>query len=242
MTTKKTVSAGKDVHADTGQKPKKLTKAPAPTALAKPLNVARMRQLRKRAGLTQEQVAARLGVDPATISRIERGLVVDLSLDRLHALASVYKASIAEFLNPGVLGTGVHAAVAIPRLAATTLLSMKLDGLGSLLDHWRGRTEVVAQALAGYFCVEIPNDGVPQAVPTRSLAVIDSADRSPADDRLYLLIHDGAVLARRYQALHKLGQFVAPSVGDQIPRPIMLADGPEIVGRIVSSIQSYEDQ
>lgn len=138
MTTKKTVSAGKDIHADTGQKPKKLKAQ----AAAEPLNVGRMRQLRKRAGLTQEQVAARLGVDPATISRIERGLVVDLSLDRLHSLASVYKASIAEFLNPGVLGGGVHAAVAIPRLAAATLLSMKLDGLGSLLDHWRGRTEV----------------------------------------------------------------------------------------------------
>ena len=68
MTTKKTVSAGKDIHADTGQRPNTVT--------ANPVAAGQLKRLRKRAGLTQEQAAARLGVDPATISRMERGLVV----------------------------------------------------------------------------------------------------------------------------------------------------------------------
>ncbi len=237
MTSKKTVAQGRDTHADTGQGKAARGGAGDPERL----NIGRMKQLRKRAGMTQEQVAARLGVDPATISRIERGLVVDLSLERLHSLASVYKTSIAEFLNPNVLGGGVHAAVAIPRLTAATLLSTKLDGLGSLLDHWRGRTEVVGQALGGFFCVELPNDGRAQAIPPRALAVVDPVDLALVDDGLYLLIHDGAVLARRYQALGRQGQFVAPSSGEQIPRPIVPGDKPEIVGRIVSSIQHHRD-
>lgn len=237
MTTKKTVSAGKDIHADTGQ----ATKAVARDLDQKRLYIKRLKQFRQRAGLTQEQAAARLGVDPATISRMERGLVVDLTIERLHSLASVYKTSIAEFLNPAILGSGVHAAVAIPRLTAAALLSQNLDGLRSLLDHWRGRTEVVGQALAGYFCVELSNDGRVHAIPPRALAVVDPVDRSLEDDGVYLLIHEGAVLARRYQALGRLGQFVAPSSGEQIPRPILMTDGPEIVGRIVSSIVSHKE-
>lgn len=250
MTTKKTVAQGPDVHADTGQKPKKKRRASRRVNLewakrlaevGPVLNIPRMRQLRKAAGLTQEDVAVQLAVDPATISRIERGLVVDLSFERLHSLAVVYKTSIAEFLNPNVLGGGVHAAVAIPRLTAATLLSTKLDGLGSLLAHWRGRTEVVAKALGGLFCVELPNDGRAQAIPARALAVVDPLDVSPVDEGIYLLIHGGALLARRFQVTHRQGQFVTPSVGDEIPQPIFLADKPEIVGRIVSSIQSHKD-
>ena len=52
----------------------------------------RLKELRKRGGKTQEQVAEMVGLEPATISRIERG-VKGLSIDSLLVLSEVYGVS-----------------------------------------------------------------------------------------------------------------------------------------------------
>lgn len=52
----------------------------------------RLKKLRKQAGKTQEQIAEAVGLEPGTISRIERG-VKGLSIDSLLVLSEVYGVS-----------------------------------------------------------------------------------------------------------------------------------------------------
>ena len=51
----------------------------------------RLRDARRRFGLTQEQVAEAIGTHPVTISKYERG-VQDPSTDLLRAMARLYQA------------------------------------------------------------------------------------------------------------------------------------------------------
>lgn len=53
---------------------------------------------RVRCGMTQEEVAERLGVGSEAVSRIERGVVIPTVL-RLLELASVFECEAAELLN-----------------------------------------------------------------------------------------------------------------------------------------------
>ena len=52
----------------------------------------RLKELRKQAGKTQEQVAEAVGLEPGTISRIERG-VKGMSIDSLLMFSEIYGVS-----------------------------------------------------------------------------------------------------------------------------------------------------
>jgi transcriptional regulator with XRE-family HTH domain len=56
---------------------------------------------RKTLGLTQAQLAERLGVETETISRVERGTNL-ISLQRLASLSEVLETSVAELLSQSV--------------------------------------------------------------------------------------------------------------------------------------------
>ncbi|WP_350616247.1 helix-turn-helix transcriptional regulator [Pseudomonas sp. HY7a-MNA-CIBAN-0227] len=53
---------------------------------------------RSRCGLTQEEVAERLGVGNEAVSRIERGIVIP-NIERLFVLASIFGCETADFLS-----------------------------------------------------------------------------------------------------------------------------------------------
>ncbi|KAF3999826.1 helix-turn-helix domain-containing protein [Glaciimonas immobilis] len=55
---------------------------------------------RKKIGLTQDQVAERLGVERETISRFERGAVIP-PIPRLFELAEIYGCTAGELLTQG---------------------------------------------------------------------------------------------------------------------------------------------
>ena len=52
----------------------------------------RLKALRKQAGETQEQVAEAVGLEPGTISRIERG-AKEMSIDSLLMFSEIYRVS-----------------------------------------------------------------------------------------------------------------------------------------------------
>jgi len=93
---------------------------------------------RKQAGLTQEQVAERLGVGNEAISRIERGKVVPTVL-RLYEIAEVFDCGIETFF---IEGSG----------RATDQVEYVLELLAPLSTSDRqlivGMVEIVAQRLA----------------------------------------------------------------------------------------------
>lgn len=64
----------------------------------------RIRNLRKRAGLTQEQVAAELNVARPTITAIEKG-ERKVSAEELAILASLYECSVNDLYQEGTQGT-----------------------------------------------------------------------------------------------------------------------------------------
>ena len=64
----------------------------------------RVRQARLRAGLTQLEAARCLRIDPSQISRLERGRVAELTIDRLHGLALLYGVQLKDFIRPFALG------------------------------------------------------------------------------------------------------------------------------------------
>ena len=62
--------------------------------------VIRLRELRARAGLTQEQAAARSGIGPKTISSFESGSRIDgMKISQLERLLAVYGATLAYFFS-----------------------------------------------------------------------------------------------------------------------------------------------
>lgn len=200
-----------------------------------------LRRARHRAGLTQQQAADRIGLDPSGISKLERGLTVDLTVERLHDLALLYKTSLAEFLQPGALGAASVSAVTIPLLTTELLGGAGPAGLHALLGHWRGAGETVAINYKGHFCVALPNDGASWSLPAGAVAIVDPSDRKLVDDALYLLLHGGKVVARRFLKSARNGQFIGtPLPGGETPRPIFTDDNPEIFGRIVASIQKHD--
>lgn len=87
---------------------------------------------RRRCGLSQQQVAERIGVEPETVSRIENGGIAP-SLVRLRQFAKVYGCSLQ-----GLLG---RTSDRLPDLAQR--IAVELDGLPS-----RDQVHVVEQALA----------------------------------------------------------------------------------------------
>lgn len=207
------------------------------------LDLKRLKQKRKEAGYTQEQAAEQLGLDKSGISRLERGQMLDVTLDRLHDLASLYKTNLSEFLKPEALGgSPVRPAVLIPRLTAGIVQATGPDGLGSVLTHWRGATEVVSERMTGCFAMEAPQEEKGgRAVPAGSVLVCDPSDRKPVEDGLYLLLYEGELLTRRFLNDKRRGQFIAPAtVVGEITRPIFVEDRPEVLARIVATMQLHE--
>ncbi|GKS87652.1 helix-turn-helix domain-containing protein [Acidovorax sp. SUPP1855] len=66
------------------------------------------------AGMSQDQLAERLGVGPEAVSRMERG-VVGLTIPKLVELANVLKCSIEDFI-PGASGSTQSGANEIAQL------------------------------------------------------------------------------------------------------------------------------
>ena len=61
--------------------------------------VRNLRQRRKKAGLTQKMVACLLGLESATICRMEKGHNA-VSLKRLQQFADLYGCTVIDFLQP----------------------------------------------------------------------------------------------------------------------------------------------
>jgi DNA-binding XRE family transcriptional regulator len=58
-----------------------------------------LKRIRKRAGMTQKQLAEALHVDTNTVARWERGVILP-KVDRLQEIASYFGVTIDELVNP----------------------------------------------------------------------------------------------------------------------------------------------
>jgi len=87
---------------------------------------------RKRCGLSQQQVAERMGVEPETVSRIENGVIAP-TLVRLRQFANIYGCSLEALLT--------QVSDTLPDLLRG--IALELDGLPA-----RDQVHVAGQALA----------------------------------------------------------------------------------------------
>jgi len=87
---------------------------------------------RKRCGLSQQQVAERMGVEPETVSRIENGVIAP-TLVRLRQFANIYGCSLEALLT--------QVSDTLPDLLRG--IALELDGLPA-----RDQVHVAEQALA----------------------------------------------------------------------------------------------
>ena len=86
-----------------------------------------LRQRRKKAGLTQKMVACLLGLESATICRMEKGHNA-VSLKRLQQFADLYGCTVIDFLQPRKSSCRTHAPLS-PKPLSTRL--------SPLLCHWQ---------------------------------------------------------------------------------------------------------
>ena len=67
----------------------------------------RIKNARKRVGLTQEVMSEKLGVSVGYVSQIERG-ITKISLDLLAAVSSILNCDIASFITESALGSDLY--------------------------------------------------------------------------------------------------------------------------------------
>ncbi|MEX2552403.1 MAG: helix-turn-helix transcriptional regulator [Actinomycetota bacterium] len=99
-----------------------------------------LREARRRAGLTQAELAAACGVKQPTISRIERG-VVDPSVETLDRLLAACGESLesAPRLGIGIDRTLIHENFKRTPLQRLEYASRAARGMAKLKGHWAAR-------------------------------------------------------------------------------------------------------
>jgi Zn-dependent peptidase ImmA (M78 family)/DNA-binding XRE family transcriptional regulator len=149
---------------------------------------ARLRSAREASGLTQAEVAARLGLSRPAVAEIEAGRrgVSGLELDRL---AYLFGRDIREFLRPAFDAEDVLAAVfrAAPELAEDDLA-------GSLRDAIRlGRELSSLEASLGLPGADVVAPAFPAVVPRNRWDAVQQGERAAAEERRRLDLGTGPI-------------------------------------------------
>lgn len=149
---------------------------------------ARLRSAREASGLTQAEVAARLGLSRPAVAEIEAGRrgVSGLELDRL---AYLFGRDIREFLRPAFDAEDVLAAVfrAAPELAEDDLA-------GSLRDAIRlGRELSSLEASLGLPGADLVAPAFPAVLPHNRWDAVQQGERAAAEERRRLDLGTGPI-------------------------------------------------
>jgi transcriptional regulator with XRE-family HTH domain len=141
-----------------------------------------MKRARAASGLTQEQVAERLGVTPTTVQRWEAGLR-ETSASTLSSLADLYRCSVDEMLGREALAPR---ATTLP-LPSEAQLAVAIQGFASAFFPEMGRLDAVGLELCAKawraYLAKYAEDPSRFAEPDRTEFAIDLLSDRFADPR-----------------------------------------------------------
>lgn len=100
-----------------------------------------LRNARERAGLTQQELAERIGSSASTVSNLEREQHPPTVPDQVNVLASALPLSVEELLRAMGVNIVPVAAARLPRELVTSLLALSPDRQAALLAFVRGLQE-----------------------------------------------------------------------------------------------------
>lgn len=190
----------------------------------------RLKDLRVSRGLSQEQLAERLGTTHATISRME-SLVQRLSDRWLRKLAVVLQATPGQILGVELSQPVTYAPVI---------------EWGAVMDVLHADPIVVPRESAPLiatnyprltvFALRVERQNMNVVAPVGSHLIVDYADKDLIDGKYYLISSGEELMFRRY--------YVAPehfgAISTLQPPPAIVLPGPsvEILGRVVQVIHT----
>ena len=163
-----------------------------------------LREYRKRAKLTLEQVAARLGLSYTQMSRIERG-ISGFPAGRLDELATIYGCQPTDFFKneqsdrPASIVAVPYIPIPLTNVTAGPPLAPKAEKHFQMdrrfLQNFLGETVSTDLAL-----VSIPDDAMSPTVNRGDMILTDLSIRKYTGDGLYLLIGGSGWQLRRLVA------------------------------------------
>ena len=109
-----------------------------------------MRKLRVVKNISQEHIAEEVGVDPASLSRYERG-ESQPKFETVLKLADLYKMTIDEFINYGNPDFLVEDPKDVYRKKWSVPITITLDGTNETLDFWIKRLPEINRGLSGTY-------------------------------------------------------------------------------------------
>lgn len=208
----------------------------------------RFRELRNLLGLTQEQMARRLGVTTATYNRYEKGHR-EPTVGLLYRMAKLAPGINAEWL---LTGTGdpfdseeshrESSFLRVPLLVGT-FAGEALD-IGQLSPNWliafnrewvRGELKCDPDSL---FLMEMAGDSMAPTILPGDLVLVQRDSDIPSHDAIHVLRVGGAIQVRRLQWLSPEQVEILPDNSlykGRIMSPGELSQGGSLVGRVVWS-------
>ncbi|MEZ5648168.1 MAG: helix-turn-helix domain-containing protein [Alphaproteobacteria bacterium] len=192
-----------------------------------------LREYRKRAGLTLQQVAVRLGLSYTQMSRIERG-ISGFPAARLDELAAIYGCHPADFFKNEQLDRAVPL-ISIPFLRFTARdpvsptqslpkAERHFQFDRRFLDHFLAHTAPTELAL-----VQIPDDAMHPTVGRGDVVIADLSIRKYVGDGLYLLMGSSGWQLRRLVAHPSEKKFVLSADNPAHPQFTNLAPAGVII-------------
>ena len=148
-----------------------------------------IRFLRRRAGMSMEAFAERLGVSRLTVYRYETGVIGNIPAETLARMASLFGVSVASLFSDTratLQGDGAHASRGVPMLGEIAC----------------GRPIFAEGVADGYF---VPSDGVRA----------DFCLRAKGDSMTGARIYDGDLVFVRAQSTVKNGEIAVVVIGDE---------------------------
>lgn len=179
-----------------------------PVDSQEPLSIGdRIKNARKKAGLSQTDLAERVGVTQPAVANWESG-VHDPRRLMLAKIAETLKVS-AEWLASGARSTleaDAHPAAAYIRRPLRHTPVISFADAARLYDDPSADPHVTAEdyipvtsGAEKIFAVFVDDEAVDLAFPKNTIAVIDYADRRPADGAFALFMLEGGPLLRQYR-------------------------------------------
>ena len=147
----------------------------------------RIKQLREKMGLTQENVAKRIGVATQTIFKYEKEIVTNIPLENIQKLADIFGISPAELMGWN---------------NSFDLIPVRLRNLPLIGDIACGKPITAEQSYDGYTTAD-------------SDMKVDFALRCKGDSMINARIYDGDIVFIREQDMVQNGEIAAVVIGDE---------------------------
>ena len=191
-----------------------------------------LRILRKRDGLTQAEVAARLGVDRSTYAKYENGQS-EPNFEMLQKLADLFRSS-ADFLIGGTDHTSSTSGTWVPVLGDVAA-GIPIEAVENIVDY-----EEIDTAMASngkYYGLRIKGSSMEPRIREGDVVIVRQQEDADTGDTAVVLVNGESATVKRIKKEPDGGLWLLPNNPAYDPQhysPAEVADKPvRIIGKVV---------